>query len=76
MKDDLGRQKRTSGFPEDRVLGTAVAGAETTFFGDVESGSLGVSRQLLLHCLPKEMAFIQWQPYTVPAARSEESRRC
>lgn len=50
------------------VLGTAAAGAATTFFGDVERASLSVPRAAAANL---KMAFIQWQPHTVPAAWSK-----
>lgn len=52
------------------VLGTAAVGAAGTLFSDVEGGTLGVSRANAAS-ESKKMAFIQWQPHTVPAAWSK-----
>lgn len=52
------------------VLGTAAVGAAGTLFSDVEGGTLGVSRANAAS-EGKKMAFIQWQPHTVPAAWSK-----
>ena len=52
------------------VIGTAAVGAATTFFSDVETGSFGVTKAVAASD-NKKMAFIQWQPHTVPAAWSK-----
>jgi ribose transport system substrate-binding protein len=57
-------------FLKSVVLGTAAVGAATTLFSDVESGSLGVPKAAAAS-ENKKMAFIQWQPHTVPAAWSK-----
>lgn len=69
MKDDL--KTADSGrrdFLKTVVLGTAAVGAATTFFGDVERASLSVPKAAAANM---KMAFIQWQPHTVPAAWSK-----
>ena len=71
MKKDL--EITSSGrrdFLKGVVLGTAAVGAATTFFSDVESGSLSVAKAVAAS-ENKKMAFIQWQPHTVPAAWSK-----
>jgi ABC-type sugar transport system substrate-binding protein len=63
-------QQRSPRFLKGVVLGTAAVGAATTLFSDVERGSLGVSKAAAAS-ENKKMAFIQWQPHTVPAAWSK-----
>ena len=56
-------------FLKSVVLGTAAVGAATTLFSDVEGGSLGLPTAAAAD--NKKMAFVQWQPHTVPAAWSK-----
>ena len=71
MKEDL--EITSSGrrdFLKSVVLGTTALGAATTLFGDMEGRSLGVAKAVAAS-ENKKMAFIQWQPHTVPAAWSK-----
>ena len=51
------------------VLGSAAVGAAAGLLGDIEHGSIGVRPAAAAGNL--KMAFIQWQPHTVPAAWSK-----
>ena len=50
------------------VIGSATVGAAATMFGDIESASIAVPKAAAAN---QKMAFIQWQPHTVPAAWSK-----
>ncbi len=50
------------------VIGSAAVGAATTMFGDIENASVAVPKAAAAN---QKMAFIQWQPHTVPAAWSK-----
>jgi len=50
------------------VIGSAAVGAATTMFGDIENVSVAVPKAAAAN---QKMAFIQWQPHTVPAAWSK-----
>ena len=56
-------------FLKSVVLDTAAVGAATTLFSDVEGGSLGLPTAAAAD--NRKMAFVQWQPHTVPAAWSK-----
>jgi ribose transport system substrate-binding protein len=55
-------------FLKSIMVGSAVVGATTTMFGDIENASLSVPKAA---AGSQKMAFIQWQPHTVPAAWSK-----
>ena len=65
---DLGNEGRRD-FLKGIVLGSAAVGAAAGLLGDIEHGSIGVRPAAAAGNL--KMAFIQWQPHTVPAAWSK-----
>lgn len=57
-------------FLKTALLGSAAVGAAAAgLFGDIETASIGVPKAAAAGNL--KMAFIQWQPHTVPAAWSK-----
>ena len=51
------------------AVGTAAVGGATTLFSDIENAATRVPTAAAAN---QKMAFIQWQPHTVPAAWSKE----
>ena len=62
------------GFIRKLAVGSAtLGGAAAGFFGDVDmsSGTIGLPQARAANAPPLKMAFIEWQPHTVPAAWSK-----
>lgn len=68
MTEDVKIASGRRDFLKTIVIGSAAVGAATTMFSDVENGSISMPRAAAANL---KMAFIQWQPHTVPAAWSK-----
>src|SRR5688572_21544374 len=72
INEDGSSPKRRS-FIKTLVAGSAtVGGAAAGLLGNIDAdGNVGLSQALAQAGTPLKMAFIEWQPHTVPAAWSK-----